>query len=144
MLSHRASEGQEEAEEMSTYLTRSECSAGGTAAQQHRGTTAPICARPHLQRLPRLLTRSQATETPAREAMVDESPRHGGELDWAEANGVEGDERRRGRRFPMAKRKHARRRFVCPTRRRRKLPELVGIARRRCRRRAVARARGGN
>jgi hypothetical protein len=131
MLSHRASEGQEEAEEMSTYLTRGEEGAGGIAAQQHRGTTTPICARPHLQRLARLLTRSQATETPAQEAMVDESPRHGGELDWADANGVEGDKRRRKRRFPAVKRKSARRRFICPTRRQRKPPELVRIAWRR-------------
>jgi hypothetical protein len=77
---------------MNTYLTRGEEGASGTVAQQHRGTTAPICARPHLQRLSRLLTRSQATETLAREAMVVESPRHGGELDWVEMNA------RRGRR----------------------------------------------
>jgi hypothetical protein len=79
---------------MNTYLTRGEEGASGTVAQQHRGTAAPIYARPHLQCLPRLLTRSQATETPAREAMVIESPRHGGKLDWAEMNGDEGDERR--------------------------------------------------
>jgi hypothetical protein len=35
MLSHRASEGQEEAEETSTYLTQGEGSVGGTAAQRH-------------------------------------------------------------------------------------------------------------
>jgi hypothetical protein len=65
---------------MNTYLTRGEEGVGGTAAQQHRGTAPPICARLHLQRLSRLLTRSQATETLARDSMVDESPRHGGEL----------------------------------------------------------------
>jgi hypothetical protein len=127
---------------MNTYLTRGEEGAGGTAAQQHRGTAAQICARPHLQHLSRLLTRSQATETLARDSMVDESPWHRGELDWAEANGVKGDEQRWGRRFLAVRRKHTRRRFLCPTRRWRP-PELIGIARRHRRRRAVTRARGG-
>jgi hypothetical protein len=63
----------------------------------------PIYARLHLQHLPRLLTKSQNTKTPAWEAMVDESPRHGEELDWAEANGVEGDEWRRRRWFPAVR-----------------------------------------
>jgi hypothetical protein len=62
---------------MNTYLTRGEGGAGGTTSQQHRGTVALICARPHLQHLLRLLTRSQSTVTPAREAMVIESPRLG-------------------------------------------------------------------
>jgi hypothetical protein len=64
-------------------------------------------------------------------------------LGMGETNGDEGDERRRGRRFPTVRRKRARRRFICPTRRQRKPPELVGIAQRRRRRRAVVRAREG-
>jgi hypothetical protein len=50
---------------MSTYLTRGEGSVGGTTAQEHKGTTVPIYARLHLQHLPRLLTKSQNTKTPA-------------------------------------------------------------------------------
>jgi hypothetical protein len=112
-------------------------------AQRHRGTVVPIYARPHLQRPPKPFTKRQAAETPAQVAMVVESPRHGGELDLAEMNGDEGDERRRGRRFPTVRRKRAWRRFVCPTQQRWRLPELVRIARRHHRRRAVARAREG-
>jgi hypothetical protein len=56
-------------------------------------------------------------------------------------SGGEGDERRRNRQISTVRRESVRRRSECPTRRRRRSPELAEIERRSHRRLTVARER---
>jgi hypothetical protein len=77
--------------------------------------------------------REEGAEAPSRPSQSGLSSR--GELDW----GDEGDERWRSRQISTVRRERARRRSECPTRRRRRPPELAGIERRSRQRLTVAR-----